>query len=242
MAGKEIPEFQTPGGNVSYHARARSIQSGAAPVTSILVVDDHDVVRQGLRALLTRPGWEVVGEASDGMSAIEAAEATKPDIVILDYSLPNMNGADVTRRIRQILPDTEVLIFTMHDAEDVVRDALGAGAIGFLVKSDGSRQLLAAVEALSKHQPYFTAKVNETLLQTFLRPEGHHTELNVLSPRERQIVTLIADGKSCREAAEMLGISAKTAETHRASAMRKLGVTSSAALVRYAVRNKLVQA
>jgi len=211
-------------------------------VTTILVVDDHDVVRQGLKALLAKPGWEVVGEAADGLSAIEAAEAAKPDIVIIDYSLPNMNGADVTRRIRQLLPNTEILIFTMHDTEDIVRDALSAGAIGFLVKSDGGRQLTSAVEALSRHQPYFTARVNETLLRTFLHPDKRHPELSVLSPRERQVVTLIADGKSCREAAEVLGISAKTAETHRAAAMRKLGVTSSAALIRYAVRNKLIQA
>jgi DNA-binding NarL/FixJ family response regulator len=211
-------------------------------VTRILVVDDHDVVRQGLKALLARPGWEVIGEASDGLSAIEVAEAAKPDIVIVDYSLPNLNGADVARRIRQILPESEILIFTMHDAEDVVRDTLSAGAIGFLIKSDGSRQLIAAVEALTKHQPYFTARVSETLLRSFLHPDKHSPELSVLSPRERQVVTLIADGKSCREAAEILGISAKTAETHRAAAMRKLGVTTSAALIRYAVRNKLVQA
>jgi len=211
-------------------------------VTSILVVDDHDVVRQGLRALLARPGWEVVGEAADGISAVEVAETTKPDVVIIDYSLPNINGADVARRIRQILPDTEILIFTMHDTEDVMREALSAGAIGFLVKSDGGRQLIAAIEALSRHQPYFTARVNESLLNTFLRPGKPGHDVRVLSPRERQVVTLIADGKSCREAAEVLGISGKTAETHRASAMRKLGVTSSAALVRYAVRNKLVQA
>ena len=211
-------------------------------MTSILVVDDHDVVRQGLRALLARPGWEVVGEAADGISAVEVAATTKPDVVIIDYSLPYINGADVARRIRQILPDTEILIFTMHDTEDVMREALSAGAIGFLVKSDGGRQVIAAIEALSRHQPYFTARVNQTLLDTFLRPAKHNQEVRVLSPRERQVVTLIADGKSCREAAEVLGISGKTAETHRASAMRKLGVTSSAALVRYAVRNKLVQA
>jgi DNA-binding NarL/FixJ family response regulator len=211
-------------------------------VARILVVDDHDVVRQGLKALLARTDWEIVGEAADGLAALEVACAVKPDVVIADYSLPNMNGADLTRRIRQSLPDTEVLIFTMHDTEDVVRDTLSAGAIGYLVKSDGSRQLVAAVEALIQHQPYFTAKVNETLLANFLKPGKAGVKSSVLTPRERQVVTLIADGKSCREAAEVLGISAKTAETHRATAMQKLGITTSAALVRYAVRNKLVQA
>jgi DNA-binding NarL/FixJ family response regulator len=211
-------------------------------VTRILVVDDHDVVRQGLKAVLARPGWEVVGEAADGLAAIETAEALRPDIVILDYSLPNMSGADVTRRIKRALPGTEVLIFTMHDTEEVLRDALGAGAIGYLVKSDGGRQLVAAVEALARHEPYFTAKVNEALLSHFLQPGKQNPNAGVLSGREREVVTLIADGKTCREAAEALGISAKTAETHRASAMRKLGIATSAALVRYAIRNKLVQA
>jgi DNA-binding NarL/FixJ family response regulator len=208
----------------------------------ILVVDDHDVVRQGVRGLLGKPGWEVVAEASDGLAAIEAAQATRPDIVIVDYSLPGMNGADVVRRVRELLPRTEALIFTMHDEEAVVRDALGAGAIGFVLKSDGGRELVTAVEALARHQPYFTAKVNERLLQSFLEAGKPLQDTMVLSVRERQVVTLIADGKSCREAAEILGISTKTAESHRASAMRKLGATSIAALIRYAVRNKLVQA
>jgi DNA-binding NarL/FixJ family response regulator len=206
------------------------------------VVDDHDVVRQGVRGLLGKPGWEVVAEASDGLSGIEAAEATRPDIVIVDYSLPNMNGADVVRRIRELLPGTEALMFTMHDEEEVVRDALGAGAIGYVLKSDGGRELVTAVEALARHQPYFTAKVNERLLQSFLESGKSVREQTVLSPRERQVVTLIANGKNCREAAEILGISTKTAETHRAAAMRKLGATTIAALIRYAVRNKLVQA
>jgi DNA-binding NarL/FixJ family response regulator len=192
--------------------------------------------------VLARPGWEVVGEAADGLAAIETAEALRPDIVVLDYSLPNMSGADVTRRIKRALPGTEVLIFTMHDTEEVLRDALGAGAIGYLVKSDGGRQLVAAVEALARHEPYFTAKVNEALLSHFLQPGKQKPNVGVLSGREREVVTLIADGKTCREAAEALGISAKTAETHRASAMRKLGIATSAALVRYAIRNKLVQA
>jgi len=212
------------------------------PVTRIMVVDDHEVVRQGLRALLARPDIEVVAEAQCGVSAVEAAVAVKPDIVIIDYSLPNLNGADVTRQLRKVLPQTEILMFTMHDEEEVVRDALSAGAIGFLIKSDGARELVAAVTALRNHRPYFTHKVSERLLQSFIQPQKQRPDLNILSPRERQVVTLIADGKSCREAAEILKISAKTAETHRASAMRKLELTTVAALTRYAVKNKLVQA
>jgi DNA-binding NarL/FixJ family response regulator len=211
-------------------------------VTRILVIDDHDVVREGLRTLFEKRGWNVVGEAADGIGAVELAQATRPDIVVADYSLPNMNGADVTRQVRKLLPQTEVLIFTMHDSEAIIRDALNAGAIGFLVKSDDNRQLIAAIEALIRHEPYFTAKLSEGLLNHYLHPDRYTSKVSVLTPRERQIVTLIADGKSCREAAEVLGISGKTAETHRASAMRKLRVTTSAALVRYAVRNKLVEA
>ena len=215
---------------------------GVLGVTTILLVDEYDVVRQGLRALLGGPGWDVVGEASDGLPAIEMAEKIKPDIVIVDYLLPTMTGADVARRIKQLHPSTEVMIFTVLDTEDVVRDSLSAGALGFLVKSDDARQFTAAIESLIRHQPYFTATVNETLLRTYLQPEKHINEIRVLTGRERQVVTLIAEGKSCREAAKVLGISAKTAETHRASARRKLRVTSSAALIRYAVRNKWVPA
>ena len=142
-------------------------------MAKILIVDDHDVVRQGLKALLDRPGWEIVGEAADGISAVEMAEATKPDVIILDYSLPNMNGADVARHIRTILPTAEVIIFTLHDAEEVVRDALSAGVRGFLMKSDGSRQLIAAVKSLINHQPYFTAKVDKVSSSLFPpRPRG----------------------------------------------------------------------
>jgi DNA-binding NarL/FixJ family response regulator len=205
----------------------------------ILVADAHDIVRQGLKALLGKPGWEVVGDVSNGLSAIEAAEVSRPDIVIVEYCLPGMNGADVARHIRQILPATEILIFTTHDTEDVVRDALSAGAIGYLTKCDDGRQLIAAVEALARHQPYLTPRINETLLRSLAR-SGENRDMSVLSPRERQVTTLIADGKSCREVGEILGISAKTAETHRAAAMRKAGVNTSAALIRFAIRNKLV--
>jgi DNA-binding NarL/FixJ family response regulator len=214
---------------------------GEASTTTIMLVDDHDVVRRGLRGLLEGQGLQVVAEAADGISAVDAADAAQPDIVIVDYSLPGMNGAEVTRQVREHLPDVEVLIFTMHEEEEILRDSLDAGAIGFLLKSEDARELLAAVEALGRHQPYFSARVNQKLLHSFLSPARQKPDRSVLSARERQVVTLIAEGKSGREAAEILHISAKTAETHRAAAKRKLGVRTAADLTRYAVKNKLIQ-
>jgi DNA-binding NarL/FixJ family response regulator len=203
----------------------------------ILIADDHDVVRSGLRAILeAQEGWSVVAEAADGKEAVEKALETKPDIAILDYSLPVANGAEITRQIRVRLPDVEVLIFTMHDSDDVMLDLLSAGAKGYLLKSDARRFLITAVESLADHKPFFTGKASEALLETYLASNRE----SVLSPREKGVVQLIAEGKSNKTIADILAISQKTVETHRAAAMRKLNLDSTAALVRYAVRNKLV--
>jgi DNA-binding NarL/FixJ family response regulator len=204
----------------------------------ILIADDHDVVRSGLRAILeAQEGWSVVAEAADGKEAVEKAMETKPDIAILDYSLPIANGAELTRQIRVRLPDVEVLIFTMHDSDDVVLDLLSAGARGYLLKSDARRFLIAAVESLAGHKPFFTGKVSEALLEAYLATNRE----SVLSPREKGVVQLIAEGKSNKTIADTLAISQKTVESHRAAAMRKLHLDSTAALVRYAVRNKFVE-
>jgi DNA-binding NarL/FixJ family response regulator len=209
-------------------------------MTRILIADDHDVVRSGLRAILeTQEGWEVVGEAADGKAAVDKAMETKPDVAIIDYSLPLANGAEVTRQIRVRVPGIEVLIFTMHDNEEIVRDLLSAGAKGYLLKSDARRFLIAAVESLAAHKPFFTGKVSEALLDTYLA-KGRSTE-DILTAREKGVVQLIAEGNSNKKVAEILTLSLKTVETHRASAMRKLNLASTAALVRYAVRNKLVE-
>jgi DNA-binding NarL/FixJ family response regulator len=205
----------------------------------LLIADDHDVVRSGLRSILEdRPGWSVVAEAADGKQAILKSITEKPDIAILDYSLPLINGIEATRQIRLRAPSVEVLIFTMHDNETLLRELLRAGARGYLLKSDAERYLFSAVEALVAHKPFFTDRASETLLDTFLRSK--HKD-DVLTSRERGIVQLVAEGHSNKEIASVLNISIKTVETHRAAVMRKLNLTSSAALVRYAVRNKIVE-
>ena len=209
---------------------------------TILIVDDHDVVRRGVRAILEgRADWTVVAEASNGPDALELALLHQPDIAVIDYSLPLMNGAQLTRRIRAGSPKTEVLIYTMHDSDALVRDVLGTGARGYLLKSDADLQLVAAVEALSRHQPYFTSRVSETLLAHYLAHPGQASDYQSLTAREREVVQLIAEGQSSKQVSATLAISLKTVETHRASAMHKLGLATTAALVRYAVRNKLIE-
>jgi DNA-binding NarL/FixJ family response regulator len=211
------------------------------PVTRILIADDHEVVRSGLRAILeAQDGWEVVAEARDGKEAVAKAAETKPHVAIVDYSLPLMNGVEVTRQIRSRVPATEVLIFTMHDSDVLIGELLEAGARAYLLKSDAKQYLIAAVASLAEHKPFFTGRVSEQLLDSFL--SSHHGKTDIsLSPRERGIVQLIAEGHSNKEMSEILGLSIKTIETHRAAAMRKINVTSTAAIVRYAIRNKLVE-
>jgi DNA-binding NarL/FixJ family response regulator len=205
----------------------------------ILIADDHEVVRSGLRALLSeREGWQVVAEAADGKEAVAQTLATAPDIAIVDYSLPLLNGVEVTRQIRQRSPSTEVLIFTMHDNNNLIRDLLQAGALGYLLKSDAKRLLLTAVETVAAHQPFFTGTVSEALLHAFLT-RGIHSPLTA---RERSVVQLIAEGHSNKKIASILNLSVKTVETHRASAHHKLELHSTAELVRYAIRNNIIQA
>ena len=210
-------------------------------MTRILIADDHEVVRDGLRKLLeAHPNCEVVAEAADGREAVAKALEVKPDIAVVDYSLPLINGVEVTRQIRARLPNTEVLIFTMHDNETLIGDLLRAGARGYVLKSDAKRDFLDAIDSLATHRPFFSHKVSEELL-TSLRGRQHN-ESWTLTPRQREIVRLIADGHSNKEIAVKLGISLKTVETHRAAIMRTLNLSSSASLVRYAIRNKLLDA
>ncbi len=207
----------------------------------ILIADDHDVVRAGLRAIIeAHPGWQVVAEAEDGRQAVAQAIRTRPDIAIVDYALPLMNGVEVTREIRARAPATEILAFTMHETDALVYQLLEAGARSYILKSEANRYLVAAIEALAAHRPFFVGKQSELLVEAFLSTHGNQA-LGILSPRERVIVQLIAEGHSNKRMSEILNLSVKTIETHRAAAMRKLNTTSTAALVRYAIRNKLVE-
>ena len=209
-------------------------------MTRILIADDHEVVRSGVRAILeAHEGWKVVAEAGDGKDAIAKAVETQPDIAIIDYSLPVMDGIEVTRQIHARLPKTEILIFTMHDNDVLVGELLGAGARAYLLKSDANRYLIAAVEALAEHKPLLTGKISQRLINVLLADRKGQKE--VLSPRERVVVQLIAEGHSNRKTAEILNLSIKTIESHRAEAMRKLNVKSTAGLVRYAIRNRLIE-
>lgn len=214
--------------------------------TRILVADDHEIVRQGLRTVLEQgEDLEVCGEAANGREAVNMAIELRPHIAVLDFGMPELNGLEATRQIRQALPDCEVLLLTMHDTEQLVREVLAAGARGFVLKNDAGRMLVSAIEALREHRPFFSSKVSEVLLSGFLNPQAVADELAAgragLTPREREIVQLVAEGRSTKETADQLGISVKTAETHRANIMRKLNLGSVADLVRYAVRNGIIQ-
>jgi DNA-binding NarL/FixJ family response regulator len=211
----------------------------------ILLADDHEVVRRGLKELLEeRAGWTVVAEAGNGRTAVELARQHRPNVAVLDISMPELNGLEATRRIRHELPETEVLVFTMHDSEELIREVLSAGARGYLLKSEAARHIVAAVEALGQHRPFFAGKVSETVLNGFLRgggaaepePAGQR-----LTGREREIVQLLAEGNSNKRIAGLLAVSVKTVETHRAAIMRKLGLGSLPELVRFAIRKRIIE-
>jgi len=211
----------------------------------ILVVDDHAVVRRGVRSLLeSQEGWEVCGEATNGRDAVEQSGRLRPDVVVLDLSLPGLNGLDATRQILKEAPGTEVLVLTMHQSEELARDVLQAGARGYLLKSDADKNLIAAVDSLRRHKPFLSPTVTEFVLDDYIR-RGDAAQADLASvavtPREREIIQLVAEGQSNKQAASTLGVSVKTIEAHRANIMRKLHLRSVSDLVRYAIRNRIVQ-
>jgi DNA-binding NarL/FixJ family response regulator len=213
----------------------------------ILIADDHDLMRRGVRTLLEpHPGWEICGEATTGREAVAKAEQLKPNIVILDISMPDLNGVDAAKRIKKVSPDTEVLIFSAHYSDQLIREILEAGVRGYIVKSDSDRDLVIAVESLAKKKPFFTSRATEVMLTSFSDggPKQDPSEplRDRLTTREREIVQLLAEGKSSKEVASSLNISVKTAETHRANIMRKLQIHTVSELVRYAIRNQIVEA
>ncbi len=211
-------------------------------VLRILIADDHEVARKGIRALLeSHVGWEVCGEAKDGREAVELASGLKPDVLLLDIGMPNLNGLDAARQILATTPEARILILTVHDSEQVVREVLAAGARGFLLKSDAGRDLVAAVEAMQHRRTFFTPRVAQMLLDGYLRPQANDAlDKRVLTPREREVIQLVAEGKTTKEVATALSLSVKTAETHRTNLMRKLDLHSIADLTLYAVRNGIV--
>lgn len=213
----------------------------SATTLRILVADDHDFIRQGTCAVLERqPGWEICGLAANGREAVVQASALKPDIVVMDMTMPELNGLDAAVQIKRRLPETEIVLLSAHQSEEVIRSAFKAGVKSFIFKTEAHHLLVESVQALARHQVFLTPKVSEILLSDVIdsdRAQGGRR----LSAREREIVQLIAEGKTNNEVADALAITVRTAENHRASIMRKLGAGSVAGLVRYAIRNKLIE-
>jgi DNA-binding NarL/FixJ family response regulator len=219
------------------------------PAVSILIADDHELVRKGIRMVLEgRPGWEVVAEASNGQDAVKKVQETKPQVAILDISMPVLNGLEATRQIAKSSSETKVLILTMHEADPMIQKILEAGAQGYLLKSDASLDLVSAVEALLKNKTFFTPKVGQIVLEGYLgkNPTKASDDADKgilrLTARQRQIVQLLAEGKTSKEVAVALEISVKTAETHRANIMKRLDCHSVTELVHYAIRNGITEA
>ncbi len=208
----------------------------------LLLADDHEIVRRGARAIISQnPAWVVVGEAQDGETALKLALDLRPDIAVLDVSLPHMNGVTVTRRLKQEAPGISVLLFTMRDDDRTVNEGLIAGARGYVLKSDTQHHLGAAIAALEARRPYFSPWVTQLLIDGLVR-NGRSALSPALTVREREVARLICEGRHNKQIASDLSISIKTVESHRASAMRKAGVKTAGDLVRFAVRQGLIQA
>ena len=211
----------------------------------ILIADDHEVLRRGLRELLElRSDWHVTGEASNGREAVRLALKTTPDIVLLDLFMPDMNGLEATRAIKKELPNTEVLIFTISRSEELVSEVLAAGARGYLLKTETTRTVVAAIESLAGHHPFFSPHISKKLLANYVKAHAATaTAPNAvgLTAREREILQLLAEGHTNKTVSALLRISMKTVETHRATIMRKIEAQSIADLIRYAVRAKVIE-
>lgn len=214
----------------------------------IVLVDDHPLVRRGIRTILeSAPGLEICGEATDGQEAVEFVKRYKPDLVLMDLTMPGLNGLEATTAVRQESPETVVLVCSMHFSEELAREVLRCGALGYILKSDADEELLVAVDHMRRGEPYFTSKLAVAMTQTFVDgasagAEGNGRPASPLTDREVQIVQLLADGKSNKEVAATLGVSTRTVESHRNHIMHKMNFTSFSHMIRFAVKSNLVEA
>lgn len=204
----------------------------------IILADDHEVVREGFRALLEREGYAITGQASDGHEAVRLAEKFKPQIAVLDLSMPLLNGIDATRQILRVSPQTKILLLTMYKDDQYVLEALRAGVAGYILKTKAAKDLVQAIRQVLKGVAYLSPEVSQTLVEVYR--SGGTASSEPLTPRERQVLQLVAEGKTTKEVASFLGISVKTAETHRARLMKKLDIHEKAGLVRYAIRTGII--
>jgi DNA-binding NarL/FixJ family response regulator len=212
---------------------------------SVLIADDHEIVRRGLRAVIQeQSGWQVVAEATDGRETVAKAEEFKPDVAILDITMPSLNGLEATRQITKLSPLTKVLILSIHESDQLIHKLLAAGARGYIVKGDAGHDLITAVKALLANKTFFTPKVAQKVRDGLLDnvPKASEEEFSPITGRQREVLQLLAEGKSSKEVANILGITFKTAETHRSNLMRRLHCHSVTELVRYAIRNHIVEA
>jgi DNA-binding NarL/FixJ family response regulator len=211
----------------------------------ILIADDHELMRRGVRSLLeSENNLKIVGEASNGQELMKKAQESKPDVIVLDIAMPLLNGLEATRRLKKMLPTTKVLILSMHDSEQMARSVLDAGARGYITKTDAARDLVLAIEALRRNKTFFTSRVDQLVLDSFLEEDGaakKKTTADRLTSRQREIVQLLAEGKTSKEIAALLTVSVKTVETHRANIMKRLHCHSVSDLVVYAIRNEIIQ-
>src|ERR1700728_2429445 len=217
------------------------------PTLRLLVADDNEEVRQGMRSFVeAQSERQVVGEAADGRQAVVMTKELNPDVVILDIGMPTLNGLEATRQILKMRPQTKVLILTIHESDSIIREVLDTGARGYILKTDAGRDLVTAIDSLRRNKTFFTSRVSQMILDGFLKGDARPKDSEVgairLAPRQREIVQLLAEGKSSKEVAVALDLSVKTAETHRANIMRKLDCHSVSEVVRYAIRNKIIEA
>lgn len=205
----------------------------------VLLADDHEIVRQGLKALLLQRGFNVVADVSDGLEAVESARTLRPDVAVLDYSMPAMNGLNAARRIMQVSPETKTLLLTMHAEDRLVLESIRAGISGYLLKSRAALELYEAINEIQRGNTYLSPAISGTVVKAYVA--GMETPENALSPREQEVLQLIAEGKTTKEVAVILGIAVKTAESHRTNIMTRLGIHDTAGLVRHAIRTGLIQ-